>query len=128
MSADETGALADSDLRNRLTNHLMDSQAHSLTTSRITAEARGQVKVSAAASILKNSATRIAQGKAELTMEIMGSQGIGWEGDNFAPEELENVREWLWGKAISIYGGSYEVQNNIISKNILGLPENTQKG
>ena len=32
------------------------------------------------------------------------------------------------GKAISIYGGSYEVQNNIISKNILGLPETTQKG
>jgi alkylation response protein AidB-like acyl-CoA dehydrogenase len=38
------------------------------------------------------------------------------------------VREWLWGKAISIYGGSAEVQNNIISKNILGLPETTQKG
>ncbi|MBL6691519.1 MAG: acyl-CoA dehydrogenase family protein [Pseudomonadales bacterium] len=128
VGTDESGALADSDLRNRLTHHLMDSQAHSLTISRITAEARGQVKVSAAASILKNSATRIAQGKAELTMEIMGSQGVGWEGDNFAPEELENVRDWLWGKAISIYGGSYEVQNNIISKNILGLPENTQKG
>lgn len=128
VGTDESGALADTDLRNRLTHHLMDSQAHSLTTSRITAEARGQVKVSAAASILKNSATRIAQGKAELTMEIMGSQGIGWDGDNFSSEELDNVREWLWGKAISIYGGSYEVQNNIISKNILGLPENTQKG
>ncbi len=128
VGVDASGALADSDLRNRLTNHLMDSQVHSQTVSRITAEARGQVKVSAAASILKNSATRIAQGKAELTMEMMGSQGIGWEGDNFSAEELENVRDWLWGKAISIYGGSYEVQNNIISKNILGLPENTQKG
>jgi alkylation response protein AidB-like acyl-CoA dehydrogenase len=38
------------------------------------------------------------------------------------------VRNWLSGKAISIYGGSYEVQKNIISKNILGLPETTQKG
>ena len=36
--------------------------------------------------------------------------------------------EWLGGKAMSIYGGSFEVQNNIISKNILGLPETTQKG
>jgi len=124
----ENGALADADLRIRLANHLMDSHAHGLTVSRITAEARGKVEVSAAASILKNSATKIAQAKNELTMEFMGTQGIGWEGDNYSAEELSNVRDWLWGKAISIYGGSYEVQNNIISKNILGLPETTQKG
>ena len=58
----------------------------------------------------------------------MGSQGIGWSGDDFSEEELGIVREWLSGKAMSIYGGSYEVQNNIISKNVLGLPETTQKG
>ena len=84
--------------------------------------------MSAAASILKNSATSIAQSKSELSLEFMGSQGLGWQGNNFAEQELETVREWLWGKAISIYGGSHEVQNNIISKNILGLPETTQKG
>ena len=106
----------------------MDSQAHNLTVGRITAEAKGKVEVSAAASILKNSATRVAQGNSELTLELMGNQGVGWEGDNFNADELSNVRDWLWGKAISIYGGSYEVQNNIISKNILGLPETTQKG
>ncbi len=122
------GSLADADLRVRLANHLMDAKAHSLTAGRIVAEARGQVKVSAAASILKNSATKVAQTKAELTMELMGSQGVGWEGSEFTEKELANVREWLWGKAISIYGGSYEVQKNIISKNILGLPETTQKG
>jgi len=122
------GSLADADLRTRIVKQMMAEQAHGLTVSRITAEARGQVKVSAAASILKNSATAIAQGNAELKMEVMGSQGIGWEGNNFEAEELESVRDWLWGKAISIYGGSYEVQNNIISKNILGLPETTQKG
>jgi alkylation response protein AidB-like acyl-CoA dehydrogenase len=128
VGVDESGALADGDLRVRLIEHLMDSEAHALTVNRITAEARGKVEVSAAASILKNSATKIAQGKAELTMELMGSQGVGWEGDNYTKEELNNVKDWLWGKAISIYGGSFEVQNNIISKNILGLPENTQKG
>ena len=64
----------------------------------------------------------------QLSLELMGSQGIGWEGDDFNEQELNTVREWLWGKAISIYGGSFEVQNNIISKNILGLPETTQKG
>jgi alkylation response protein AidB-like acyl-CoA dehydrogenase len=122
------GTLADTDLRTRLANHLMDAQAHALTVSRITAEARGNPQVSAAASILKNSATKVAQIKSELTLELMGSQGVGWEGDHFSADELANVREWLSGKAISIYGGSFEVQNNIISKNILGLPETTQKG
>jgi alkylation response protein AidB-like acyl-CoA dehydrogenase len=29
---------------------------------------------------------------------------------------------------MSIYGGSSEIQNNIIAKNILGLPETTQRG
>ena len=128
VGANADGSLADADLRTRIVKHLMAELAHALTVSRITAEARGEVKVSAAASILKNSATAIAQGGAELQLEIMGSQGLGWEGNNFEAEELEAVRDWLWGQALSIYGGSYEVQNNIISKNILGLPETTQKG
>ncbi|MFK7913319.1 MAG: acyl-CoA dehydrogenase family protein [Pseudomonadales bacterium] len=122
------GTLADADLRTRLIEHMMSDRAHSLTVGRITAEAKGKVEVSAAASILKNSATSIAQGKSELTLEMMGSQGLGWEGDAYEGEEIDAVREWLWGKAISIYGGSHEVQNNIISKNILGLPETTQQG
>jgi alkylation response protein AidB-like acyl-CoA dehydrogenase len=122
------GTLADADLRTRLVSHLMDARAHNLTIGRITAEAKGNVNVSAAASILKNSATHVAQTRSELTLELMGAQGLGWEGEGFAREELATVREWLFGKAMSIYGGSFEVQNNIISKNILGLPETTQKG
>ena len=58
----------------------------------------------------------------------MGHNGLGWEGDPFEEHELEAVRHWLSGKAISIYGGSFEIQNNIIAKNILGLPETTQRG
>ena len=127
VGTDESGALADPELRTRLTSHLMDAAAHGLTVSRITAEAKGKVEVSAAASILKNSATVVAQTRAELMLEMMGSQGIGWEGDAFSQEEIDTVRGWLSGKAISIYGGSFEVQKNIISKNILGLPEITQK-
>jgi len=124
----EDGSLADADLRVRLVEHLMDARSHSLTISRLAAEAKGNVEVSAAASILKNSATRVAQGRSELLLEMMGSSGLGWEGEPFTEEEIATVREWLSGKAISIYGGSYEIQNNIISKNILGLPETTQKG
>jgi len=64
--------------------------------------------------------------RAELTLEIMGHQGLGWEGEAFRPDEVQAVRGWLSGKAMSIYGGSFEIQNNIISKRILGLPDPTQ--
>lgn len=124
----DDGKLNDSDLRQRLTKHLIDRQAHALTLARIAAEAKGKVEVSAAASILKNSATNVSQTRAELTLEIMGDQGLGWAGDTFNPNELETVRAWLYGMAASIAGGSFEVQYNIISKNILGLPETTQQG
>ena len=67
-----------------------------------------------------------AQTRAELTLEIMGHQGLGWQGAEFNPEEIETVRGWLSGKAMSIYGGSAEIQNNIISKRILNLPDTTQ--
>ena len=127
VSAD--GTLADADLRSRLAEHLMDTAAHELTIARIMTDARGgNVEVTATASILKNSATDVAQNHSELLLEIMGSQGLGWEPGAYSEEELRTVREWLGGKAMSIYGGSYEVQKNIISKNILGLPETTQKG
>ena len=128
VGTNEDGSLADADLRMRLASHLMDAKAHTLTIARITAEAKGNVEVSATASIMKNSATKVVQTRAELMIELMGTQGLGWEGDAFTEQELNRTREWLGGKAISIYGGSYEIQNNIISKNILGLPEMTQRG
>ena len=128
VGVNEKGELADPDLRLRLANHLMDAQAHRLTIARIMAEAKGNPKVTAVASILKNSATDVAQTRAELMVELMGTQGIGWKGETFNTDELGAVRAWLGGKAMSIYGGSHEIQKNIISKNILGLPETTQKG
>ena len=81
VGTDADGRLADPDLRTRLVEHLMDARAHALTVARIRAESAGDVKVSAAASILKNSATRVAQTKAELRLEILGSHGLGWDGD-----------------------------------------------
>ncbi len=128
VGTDDDGKLADPDLRARLSDHMMRAQAQKLTTQRVIAEAKGNHKVSAAASILKNAASSVSQEKDELTLEILGHQGLGWEGDEFEAHELAAVRGWLSTKAMSIYGGSYEIQNNIIAKNILGLPETTQKG
>ena len=126
LELDADGRIADTDLRTRLTQHLMDAQIHRLTLARAAAESKGASGATNAASVLKNSATNVAQTRAELTLEIMGHQGLGWEGEAFSKDEIESVRSWLGGKAMSIYGGSAEIQNNIISKRILGLPDNTQ--
>jgi alkylation response protein AidB-like acyl-CoA dehydrogenase len=128
LEVDSQGRLADPDLRRRLTEHLMSAKAHTLTLARASAEARGNADPGNAASVLKNSATSVAQTRAELTLEIMGTQGLGWDGEAYAQDELDAVRNWLWGKAMSIYGGSAEIQNNIVAKRILGLPETTQQG
>jgi len=126
VGVDENGRIADAELRTRIAAHQIDARAHALTLARAAAEARGAGGATNAASVLKNSATAVAQTRSELLIEIMGAQGLGWEGESFTTEELETVRSWLSGKAMSIYGGSAEIQNNIISKRILGLPDTTQ--
>jgi alkylation response protein AidB-like acyl-CoA dehydrogenase len=126
VGEDEHGRLADSDLRTRIIMNEIDAKALQQTVLRAALEAKGNSGPSAATSIMKNANMKVAQDKAELTLEFMGHQGLGWEGGDFTPEELAAVRTWLSGKAGSIYGGSNEVQNNIISKRILGLPDLTQ--
>jgi alkylation response protein AidB-like acyl-CoA dehydrogenase len=126
LDLDADGRLDPPDLRGRLAAHEMSARAHELTIARVQTEARGNPNPSPAMSVLKNSATAVAQARAELTLEIMGYNGLGWEGEGFSAEELEAVRGWLSGKAMSIYGGSAEIQNNIVSKRILGLPDMTK--
>jgi alkylation response protein AidB-like acyl-CoA dehydrogenase len=118
--------LGDADLRARIVGQMLDTRAHALTLKRAAADARGNLNPSATTSVMKNSGTRIGQEKAELTLEIMGAQGLGWEGEAFSEDERTAVRAWLAGKATTIFGGSAEIQNNIISKRILGLPDSTR--
>jgi alkylation response protein AidB-like acyl-CoA dehydrogenase len=126
VGVDDNGRLADSDLRSRLAAHMINAKAHTLTLQRAVAEARGNLNPSATTSVMKNSGTWVGQERAELTLEIMGTQGLGWDGDDFTADERTSVRSWLSGKATTIFGGSQEIQSNIVSKRILGLPDTTQ--
>ncbi len=118
---DADGRLDDADLRMRLVRHAMDARAFALTLRRAALEAKSNQGPSAATSIMKNVGARVTQDRAELGVEIMGMRGLGWEGEGFTAEELHQTRVWLWGKAVSIYGGSSEIQNNVIAKRILGM-------
>jgi alkylation response protein AidB-like acyl-CoA dehydrogenase len=111
IGVDETGRLADPDFRARLVQHDMDARAYALTIQRVALEGRSANGPSAATSIMKNASSRISTDHGELTVE------------DFTPEERAAQRAYLRIKSSTIAGGSYEIQNNIISKRILGLPD-----
>lgn len=122
VDTDDAGRIVDPDLRTRIVRHEMEHHAFQLTLRRAASESEANGGPTNTTSILKNVGTLIGQARAELMIESMGFRGLGWEGKNFSDIELGRVRGWLAGKATTIFGGTAEVQKNIISKRILGLP------
>ncbi len=123
IGVDETGALADSDLRTRITKNKMDFDCFYKTIARVAAESKASNGPSAATSIIKYAAATFAQERSELMVEAMGAQGLGWEGEAYAPLELTATHGWLRSKGNSIEGGTSEVNLNVVSKRVLGLPD-----
>jgi alkylation response protein AidB-like acyl-CoA dehydrogenase len=123
IGLDDDGRLADADYRRRLIDHKMENRAFQLTVRRAADEAKSNQGPSAASSIMKYAGAKIAQERTELTIEAMGQAGLGWDGDGFDREELASVRAWLRAKANSIEGGSSEINLNVVSKRVLGLPD-----
>ena len=120
VGVDDEGRIADPDLRSRIIRHDMAFRAFLASAGRVMSESKGG-GVSTASSILKNVGAKMAQERTELTIEMMGMSGLGWDGEGFTEQELEATRAWLWTKAMTIYGGSTEIQNNIVAKRILGM-------
>ena len=116
------GRISDPVLRQTIAQHYIDGRAFQLTQRRTVEESQGSTP-GPATSIFKYYGANLRKERAELQVSIMGSQGIGWQGENFDGGELAMTRNWLGGKAGSIAGGSNEVQLNIIAKRVLGLPD-----
>ena len=119
----KTYAPGDADLRARVTKNKMDFQCLYLTIARSAAESRAGNGPSATTSIIKYAAASFAQERSELMVETLGHQGLGWEGEGYSPGELLAVRGWLRSKGNSIEGGTSEINVNVVSKRVLGLPD-----
>ena len=115
------GELADAVLRDKIADFEIRWNSFLLTARRAMEESKAAGGVSEISSVLKKLGTKLSQERSELLIEIRGLQGLGWEGDGFSDGELGAVRAWLFGKATTIYGGSTEIQNNIIAKRVLGM-------
>jgi alkylation response protein AidB-like acyl-CoA dehydrogenase len=75
-------------------------------------------------SILKLRGSEVTQQCFELAMEIMGLDALTWFNP---PGTVPPAEEWVpstfcYTRATTIYGGSNEIQKNVIAKYILGLP------
>jgi alkylation response protein AidB-like acyl-CoA dehydrogenase len=75
-------------------------------------------------SILKIRGSEINQQAFELAMDVMGHDALSWFNEAGVVPDLE---QWVapsfnYTRATTIYGGSNEIQKNIIAKMILGLP------
>jgi alkylation response protein AidB-like acyl-CoA dehydrogenase len=72
------------------------------------------------ASFVKLSIGRVNPRRGQIGMEIAGQNGIAWDPND---QDAEGAAlAYLNGRIMSIGGGSNQIQRNIISERLLGLP------
>ena len=77
----------------------------------------------AESSILKIRGSELQQEVGELAMEVMGMNSLSWFNEGAVPPNEQWVASTFnYQRATTIYGGSNEIQRNVIAKGILRLP------
>ncbi len=119
----DDGQIADSAMRRTVLDMNMQRTAFNLTAQRANEENKSGIP-GAATSIFKLVGAGLQRDTADLKRDIMGFRGLGaHELVGFTEEELKATEEFLHLRTTTIYGGSNEVQANIIAKRVLGLPD-----
>jgi alkylation response protein AidB-like acyl-CoA dehydrogenase len=120
---DSQGRIADEAARADVLDQVMQEKALSLTTQRVVEESKSSGAPGAATSIFKLVGSSLSRSGSELKSRLRGTAGLVWDSGEFSADELESTRSWLRDRAVTIYGGTNEVQQNIIAKRVLGLPD-----
>ena len=123
--------LCDQRLLDRFARFEVDIMALEWTTLRMLETVMSGGVIEAKASLLKLRGSSIMQQIAEFAVDTMGSDAIpydfGWLAGTANPsapdlrDEMGVVAEFLFQRAPTIWGGSNEIQRNIIAKHALGL-------
>jgi len=116
---EENGKISNGFYRSEIASHKIKEHAFGLTLQRAGDEGG---KASATASMFKLYGTEHNKKRHELMIAAMGTDGVAWDGDEFDDSDKNLTRSWLRTKGNSLEGGTSEVQLNVISKRVLGLP------
>lgn len=116
----EDSVLADPVNRIKTAQWLLDEAAFNFTLERAMDEAKAGSPPGAKSSFFKYYGTEMNKRRYELMMSTGGFDNLVW-GEEY--EDGKTARDFCRTKANSIEGGTSEVQLNIISKHILGLPK-----
>jgi alkylation response protein AidB-like acyl-CoA dehydrogenase len=112
-------------LRGKLARLALRAEALQMANYRAVADQAAGKQPGPETSILKIVATTLIQEVDELTMELLGHDSLGWQTN---PEgTVPPLAVWVgsgfcYDRAVTIFGGSNEIQRNIIARAILGLP------
>ena len=122
VGVDADGRLADGAIRDRIARGAMYEQAVALATRDAQlAVDRGLPDTSS--SVIKYASAKANQDRHELSIDLLGLDAMGWSGDAFDADDLNETRKWLRSKGNSIEGGSSEINLNVIAKQVLRLPD-----
>lgn len=122
LGVDAESRIASREFRNAIADHEMAMRALKLTGYRTHLEMMAGKPDTNVPLIMKYVGTTELQRRDELLVDLLGSRGLGWQDDSFTEAELRASRELLFNKAMTIAGGTSEIQLNIIAKRALELP------
>ncbi|MGB5368670.1 MAG: acyl-CoA dehydrogenase family protein [Polyangiales bacterium] len=109
--------------RARIARLEMRFRAHLMVSYRALADQQKGKSPGPESSILKLVGTKLIQELTELAMEVMGESSLTWYNDGVCLPVEESIGPYFcYERAATIYGGSNEIQRNVIAKMILQLP------
>ena len=116
------GRIADPGIRARLIRYELNDNAQRLTQQRVIEETRAHAPGFASSAVKLTGALHSQDGD-ELLLHASGTRGLDWEATGSSTEASQIAKAWLRQKALTIAGGTKEIQLNIIAKRVLGLPD-----
>lgn len=123
VGVDDSGALLDPTLRNRVAASEMEQEAMRLTLRRANDRIASGDRPGPESSIFKIVGTELNMRRWELAVELADLDGLGWDADPYSERDIAITRQWLRSRGNSIEGGTSEIQRNIIARRVLGLPK-----
>lgn len=122
-TARELGLFADAAFRERYTRLKCDVLDLETIYERFAAQVKRGEPLGADVSMLKIWATETYSKLTELLVECMGSSGGQLNKINVGTYQIDAISLFYNSRPATIYGGSNEIQRNILSKAVLGLPD-----